>query len=170
MRVRSLWMAAAGIALAAFAAGQTKTTGTIECNKPDPSYKIDIGDQEGHAFVISKVACTWTKGMEMEGTQTKDGESVGMADAKGMKVQEHGYHVSNMANGDKIYVRYQGTGTMGKDGKPVSSKGTWSYSGGTGKLKGIKGKGTYEGKPSGDDKMTFQVEGEYTLPAAKPAK
>ena len=45
-----------------------------------------------------------------------------------------------------------------------TSKGTWSYTGGTGKLKGIKGKGTYDGKGSSDGTATYQIEGDYTLP------
>jgi hypothetical protein len=51
-----------------------------------------------------------------------------------------------------------------KDGKPVSGEGTWSFTSGTGKLKGIKGKGTYKGTANADGSMTYQVDGEYSLP------
>lgn len=44
----------------------------------------------------------------------------------------------------------------------MEGKGTWGFTGGTGKLKGIKGKGTYTCKPSGDEN-TCEVEGEYEL-------
>ena len=46
----------------------------------------------------------------------------------------------------------------------MSSEGTWTYTGGTGKLKGIKGKGTFKGTPNPDGTMTYQVDGEYQLP------
>jgi hypothetical protein len=72
-----------------------------------------------------------------------------------------------MANGDKIFVRFSGVDTMTKDGKPDTSTGTWSYTGGTGKFKGITGKGTYKGKPDASGNMVSEIEGEYTLPAKK---
>ena len=37
-------------------------------------------------------------------------------------------------------------------------------SGGTGKLKRIKGKGTYKGKPDPEGNLIFDSEGEYELP------
>ena len=49
-----------------------------------------------------------------------------------------------------------------KDQKLSSGQGTWSSAGGTGKLKGIKGKGTYKSQPAGDN-VDCDVEGEYTL-------
>jgi hypothetical protein len=45
-----------------------------------------------------------------------------------------------------------------------SAEGTWSFAGGTGKLKGIKGKGTYKGKGAPDGSATYEVEGEYEMP------
>jgi len=68
-----------------------------------------------------------------------------------------------MSNGDKIFVRFSGTDTTTKDGK-TGSAGTWSYTGGTGKLKGITGKGTYKGTSNADGSATTEVEGEYELP------
>ena len=148
------------------ATAQTKTTGTASCAKPAPAYSIDVGDHAGHALSINKTACTWSKPMEIAGLQTKDGYDVVYGDTNGDKVRGTGYHVSNMSNGDKIYVRFQGNDTM-KDGRPSTSEGTWSYSGGTGKLKGIKGKGTYKGKADASGNMVFEVEGDYVVPAAK---
>jgi hypothetical protein len=43
-----------------------------------------------------------------------------------------------------------------------SEKGTWGFTGGSGKLKGIKGKGTFTCAPSGDG-VACEVEGEYQL-------
>jgi len=44
----------------------------------------------------------------------------------------------------------------------LQSKGTWGFTGGSGKLKGIKGKGTFTCSPSGDG-VACEVEGEYQL-------
>ncbi len=41
---------------------------------------------------------------------------------------------------------------------------------GTGKLKGIKGGGTYKGTAGADDSITYAVEGEYSLPAKNAKK
>jgi len=46
--------------------------------------------------------------------------------------------------------------------KDKAERGTWGFTGGSGKLKGIKGKGTYTCAPSGDG-SSCNVEGEYQL-------
>lgn len=166
MRNKLLGVLTLILALAFAATAQTKSSGTISCGKADPAYAIDVGDRTGHALSVSKIACAWTKPMEIAGLQTKDGYDVVSGDGSGDKVRGTGYHVSNMSNGDKIYVRFQGNDTM-KDGKPGTTAGTWSYTGGTGKLKGIKGKGTYKGTADANGNMVSEVEGEYELPAAK---
>jgi len=154
------------LTLAAAASGQTKITGTISCGKPDAAYSIDVSDHSGHSVSISKFACNWTTPMVYGDVQSKDGTDVVYADASGAKARSSGYHVSNLSNGDKIYVRFQGNDTT-MDGKPGTTEGTWSYTGGTGKFKGIKGKGTYKGKADASGTMVSDVEGDYELPAAK---
>ena len=167
MKQRIIWVLMFGLALASSSAAQTKTSGTISCAKPDPAYSLDAGDRAGHALGLMKSACTWTTPMQIEGVDTKDGSDVVSSDARGAKVRANGYHFSNMANGDKIFVRFSGTDTMTKDGMPAMSVGTWSYTGGTGKFKGITGKGTYNGKPDASGNMVTEIEGDYTLPAPK---
>lgn len=167
MRSKLFLILALVVALAATAAAQTKTTGTVSCAKPAPAYSIEVGDQPGHAISTSKSACTWTKPMEIAGLKAKDGFDFTSGDATGAEVHTSGYHVGTMANGDKFNVKYQGKDTMTKDGKPLTTEGTWSYTGGTGKLKGIQGKGTYKGKADAAGNMIVEVNGDYTLPAAK---
>ena len=48
--------------------------------------------------------------------------------------------------------------------------GTWVYTGGTGKFKGIKGKGTYKITIGADGTGVGDVDGEYTMPAPPKAK
>jgi hypothetical protein len=163
MKMRGVLVFLSAIALAAAATAQTKTSGTLQCSKSDPVNMIEVGDQPGHAFVIAKTACSWSKPMEIEGAQTKDGVSVGSEEMSGGKSSSSGTHWSTMSSGDKMFVRFQGKSTYDKDGKMLTSKGTWSYTGGTGKLKGIKGKGTYDGKGSPDGTAAYEVEGDYTL-------
>jgi hypothetical protein len=76
-----------------------------------------------------------------------------------------------LSNGDRIFVRLHGTTMFDDDRRPRSASGHWSFTGGTGKMKGITGKGTYTGKAGPDGSMTYAVEGEYRLPpdSAPPA-
>jgi hypothetical protein len=62
-----------------------------------------------------------------------------------------------------VYVRTQSSATM-KDGAVESTEGTWSFSGGTGKLMGVKGNGSFKGKGVTDGSATYDVAGEYELP------
>ena len=158
---------ATGVCLAVLAAlspaqtsAQTKISGTSQCAKPETQQKVDVPDHPDHVLAISQAKCTWTKAMEVAGIQNKDGVSTGAADIHSGAATVHGYYVDNMANGDKAYVHYQGTDSA-KDG---TSMGKWTYTGGTGKLKGIKGQGTYKGKAAADGSVTYEIEGEYSSP------
>ena len=154
------------LALAAFAAvatAQTKLSGVVNCKKPDPMQSIDLDDAKGHMMTLGKSMCTWTKGFEVAGSSAKEGYSVASSEVNGNKATVRGVHITTLASGDKVHVRFQGTGTS-KDGKPESDTGTWSFTGGTGKAKGLKGKGTYDGKPQADGSTIYQIEGEYSLP------
>jgi stalled ribosome alternative rescue factor ArfA len=71
--------------------------------------------------------------------------------------------VGTLANGDKMYDTYRGSSTL-KDNAVETAEGAWSFTGGTGKLKGVKGKGSYKGKGAPDGSATYEVEGEYELP------
>lgn len=166
MKTRIVCACALGFLFAVSASAQNKVSGTVSCGAPDPAYSVDAGDRPGHSLQLTKTPCTWSTPMQIEGESTKDGYDVSTGDASGEKARSSGYHVSTMSNGDKIFVHFTGTDVMTKDGKPVSNSGTWSFTGGTGKLKGITGKGTYKGKADGGN-MVVVVEGEYTLPAKK---
>ena len=164
MKSRCWLIFLAAIAAAAAAPAQTKTSGTLQCGKSDPAHVVEIGDRADHAFVVAKVACTWAKPMEIAGIAAKDGGSVSSEEKSGARSSGSGIHWTAMANGDKIFVRFHGKTTYDKEGKVTTSDGTWSYTGGTGKMKGIKGKGTYKGTGNADGTATYQVEGDYTLP------
>jgi hypothetical protein len=162
MRERSFLVFVFAIGLAATMTAQTKISGTEHC-KPDPSTPVAIGDKPDHAFAIGKDQCTWPKPIEMAGVLIKDGGGIAVSEITGDKWSEHGFHTGTMANGDKFWVSFRGAG-QSRDGKPVGAGGTWVFTEGTGKLKGIKGHGTYKGTAGADGTMTFQVDGEYQLP------
>lgn len=165
LKLRIALVLAGLMLVAAGANAQTKITGTIQCAKADPQNAIPVGDRPGHAFVVMKSKCTWTKPMELAGAQTKTGEDTVFAEANGARSRDSGYHISTMANGDQFVVRFSGTTTTDKNGVVQAQTGTWSFVSGTGKLKGIAGKGTYKGSGAADGSVTTDVEGEYQIAA-----
>ncbi len=160
MRFPSVLVCLSLAAFATVALAQTKISGSAQCSKPDTQQKIDIPDHPNHALSISQAKCTWTKALEVGGVASKEGVDSVADDIHGNKVTSHGYYVDTMENGDKAFVHFQGT-ALAKEG---TSEGKWSYTGGTGKLKGLKGGGTYKGKAAEDGSITFDVEGDYELP------
>ncbi len=162
MKLRIFFVPAVVLALAAVAGAQTKISGTVVCAKPDKQQALEVGDRAGHSLTVSQGKCTWTKPMEIAGIQTKEDQVTMSADATGNKSNGRGYGVGTMASGDKFFVRLQGVATL-KEGAIDSDDGKWTFTGGTGKLKGVKGGGTYKGK-GGPEGTTYEVEGEYQLP------
>lgn len=150
------------LALAALAAAQTKFSGAGQCGKVEKEYKIEVGDRPGHAFTIVQVKCTYTKG-EIAGIQVKEEVWTGSGEVSGNTVRVRGASFLNMANGEKAYFRGDGAITL-KDGAPQTEEGKWTFAGGDGKFKGLKGKGTYKCKFAGDGTSTCEAEGEYELP------
>lgn len=168
MKTRILSVAVLVFAFAVVAGAQTKQKGTLHCAKADPSYNVEVPDHAGHVAMLAKLACTWTTPLETGGLKSVSGVNVETDDMTATKMTATGYHTSTLDNGDKYFVTYHGTSPM-KDGKPGDGSGTWMYTGGTGKMKGLKGHGTYTIKFDADGSATAEVEGEYTLPPSPPA-
>ena len=140
----------------------TMTSGTATCTM-DPASPAPgaLTDAPNHAFAIGKAQCTWT-GFSVAGQAYKTGVSTSLNEVSGDTSSATGYHVATTATGDSATAKFQGSGKL-KEGKSVSDGGTWTFTGGTGKLKGIKGKGTYRGTANPDGTMTYKVTGEYSL-------
>jgi len=160
MRFRIILLGLCLISLVALGAAQDKVSGSAQCAKPDLNQSATVPDNPGHTITLSQYKCSWTKPMEIAGMEDKDGVDTAMADVHGKSGHSHGYYVDNMANGDKGFVRWEGMDMMDTGG----GQGKWTYTGGTGKLKGIKGGGTYKATYAQDGSASFDVEGEYTLP------
>ena len=163
MKLRAAAACLMVLALATVVGAQTKISGTNHCAKPDPQTAVQVGDRPNHAFSLGQSKCAWTKPWEIAGTLGREGVATFSGEISGNTFRFHAYYVDEMANRDKAYYRYQGTAIV-KDGMPQTEEGTWSLIRGTGKLKGVKGKGTYKGKAGADGTMTYEVEGEYQLP------
>jgi hypothetical protein len=163
MKTRFASLLLLGVLVSVGLSAQTKMSGTLSCVKPDPMYSIPTEDGNGTVMNLVKVSCTWSKGFDMAGSAAKDGYSVAASEVHAGKTKEHGIHVGTMANGDKYFVHFQATGSVNPD-HSGSANGTWTFEGGTGKLKGLTGKGTYKSTSKADGTGTTDVEGEYKTP------
>jgi hypothetical protein len=168
MKVRIMTVAGLAFMLAAAVGAQTKFSGTVQCAKPDPNYTVEVGDRPGHNFNLNKGSCKWVD-TQINGMKITDDTGAETGEATATKVTTSGVRVVTMENGDKFFATVRDSSPV-KDGKPTDIKGTFSITGGTGKLKGITGHGTYKVTPAADGTASVTVEGEYTVPAAAAPK
>lgn len=136
-----------------------KVTGSVRCDKPDPAYALEVPDRPGHALKLDKRKCKWTEPMVVMGAKSKDGIAIEFPEQMEGTLHTHGFEVDSYDNGEK--VTWQSMGTIDGEKGPAAAKGRWSLMRGTGKLKGIKGGGSYEGKLGADDVLTLEFEGVY---------
>jgi hypothetical protein len=165
MKYKSLGLTLLFAAFAGSSLAQTRVSGATKCPKSDTTYTVEIGDQAGHVLILEKGSCTWSTPLEMAGLKSTGYTGADSVDVTGAQGQSRGYVTITMDNGDKAYVRWQAGGTATKEGS-VTGEGTWSYTGGTGKLKGLKGKGTFKFSTAPDGTSEAQIEGGYSLPEA----
>jgi hypothetical protein len=163
MKGRILATAFITILLGACVNGQTKISGTMKCEKPDPSYSVEVQDRPGHVMLLQKFACSFPQAPDFTTDKGKDASGVTTGEVTSTHMTYTGSFINNMESGDKAFTSAKGSAIV-KDGKPEGDHGTWVYTGGTGKFKGIKGKGTYKGTPNGDGTSTIEFEGDFVLP------
>ena len=144
-----------------------KVEGKIQCAKPDKAYSIEVPDRPGHALRISERKCTWSEPLYILNAHTTDGMAVHFTEEMEGELHMHGFGVDSLNDGEKLTMRTMGE-VLGEKG-PATTKGRWSYMRGTGKYKGIKGGGTYQGKMDADGGLTLQLEGAY-VPAEMAAE
>jgi len=161
-----LFVVVCALTLASSALAQTKISGSLDCDKGDPRYAIPVPDREGFAFVMDQNKCTWPKSSPVEGLQPKELINTRFVEVTGASVRTTAAGVTRYDNGDKLFTRSTGPGDL----KGLTSSGKFIVTGGTGKLLGIKGGGTYTCKMKSAEPgagYTCDVVGEYTLAAAK---
>lgn len=84
------------------------------------------------------------------------------SDSGAEKGSHKGYRIHFHKNGDKSYMRFEGTQKLivkEKGAWEVDAEGKWQCTGGTGKFKSLKGSGTYKGKSTSKG-STYDWEGE----------
>jgi hypothetical protein len=163
MKFKSLALVVLLAAFAGSALAQTAISGTIKCPKSEDTHTVEVGDHPGHLLIVEKGSCTWSVPIEIAGLKATAWTGADTVEVTSANGQARGYGVMTMENGDKAYARYQGIAASAKDGT-FTGGGTWSYTGGTGKIKGLKGKGTYKYSAAADGTSESQLEATYSLP------
>jgi hypothetical protein len=75
---------------------------------------------------------------------------------------QRGYFLNEHEDGDSDSGSFEGKVTTTAKGE-VTLEGTWKYSGGTGKLKGLTGGGTYKGRLTAPTQVEMTWDGAYQL-------
>lgn len=159
--MRKFWMIGfAVLFLSAMSLAKDNLMSTWNCPKPSDAHSIDVGDQAGHTYSVTKTTCTAAKSSwnEKEGVGTESEETMGDT------ITWHGVFVTTADNGDKIHYAYSNSGKgMTKNGMFQSGTNKWTIVGGTGKFAHAKGMGTCQGKGNGDGTATWECTGTATL-------
>lgn len=166
MNVRTVSVVVLLLFFASALAGQSKVAGKQHCPKPQALATAEAGDEAGHTMKLEKSTCTWVTPLEILGERSKEGTFVAFSEASSTRAATNGTYVGIMDSGDKFYIAFHWA-TL-KDGHPENVKGDWAFTGGTGKLKGITGKGTYTATEN-DNGGEVNMEGEYSVPETNPS-
>lgn len=142
-----------------FTGNVVKVDGALHCQKASPAHVIEVPDRPGHALMISRRQCTWTKPLVIAGAKTQTGVAVDFSEKMEGRLHIHGFETDSLDNGEKLTYKTMGQ-VLGEKG-PADSKGRWSLMKGTGKFKGIRGGGDYEGKLDANDELNLTFEGVY---------
>jgi hypothetical protein len=167
MRYTFVYACALFAIAAAATPGQTKHSFSGKCGKADVVQSIPAGDKDGHTFMLQQGKCESTG--KVGGAKSKEGNFSEHNEAAGTRVKGWGVYVETFDSGDKIFYNYQTTATT-KDGAFASGSNKYQITGGTGKMKGIKGMGTCKLTGNGNGGLDYACEGEYTIPAEAPKK
>ena len=150
-----------------FTPAQAKLSISGKCSKPDVQQSVPAGDATGHALTLASGKCI-TKG-EIGGATSKEGAFAEHGEVTGNNGKVWGVYVETFSSGDKIFYSYETTATM-KANALQSGQNKWTMTGGTGKMKGIKGSGTCKLTGTAGGGLDYSCTGDYTLAAAAPAK
>lgn len=150
------------LAAAALAQGQKTLSATSNCGIALVHQAVAIDDGGYHSISLDQRACSFENPTELSGSRIVKYVSSGVDDVQFDQAKDQGYVVGETANGDKYFLRYEGTAAL-KDAIPLHLEGTWKFTGGTGRLRGLSGQGTYRGQPTSSGGMMFKLEGSYQV-------
>jgi len=138
----------------------TKISGALVCDPAHVEHSLPVEGRPHHAYAVNQVKCTWAEPWVIAGVASVEGLGTGTVEDHGGVSFSSGTYVDTMANGDLAYYNYEFK-TKVKDGKATITGHEWELIGGTGKMKGLKGKGRCEVTVQEGGKADYQCEGKY---------
>jgi hypothetical protein len=145
---------------------QNKLSVTLTC-KGEAVHALDVGDHPEHLLAVWKEACTYVQPARIGTEKLVDGYSVGFSEDTATDSTTSGHHVATTESGARLFLAFHGTTPLKHLKRAGPTNGTWSYSEGTGKLEGIRGKGTYRVTRNDDGTFTVVIKGTYELSVSK---
>lgn len=117
--------------------------------------------ENGHTFFVGDFSGVFFNDVAGGFIDKSSAECPGVNDVvNGLSIGNHGYCIITDKNGDKAFYVWQG-----KDTSPSMGGGTFHWTGGTGKYKGITGNATYHYTFIGKTPAGWVIwEGEWRLP------
>jgi len=139
MKVARMICAALLIAYASVsAAGRMEDSFSGTC-KPGPVQSIDAGDTPDHTYIVATASCTLSG--TIGGAMAKQGAVAEHGEIAPTRVKTWGIHTLTLDTGDKVFLNYENAVVM-QGGVFKSGRIAYRVTGGTGRMRGIKGAGT----------------------------
>jgi len=136
---------------------------TSVCGKSAVHQTVLIDDDRQHSVSLDQRPCISREPIEIGGLTGTDYVAYGVDDVQDGRSIDRGYVVGTMKNGDRYFLTYEGTAIM-NGSVPEQLEGTWAFTGGSGRLRQLRGGGSYTARPTADGEMEFVIEGKYELP------
>ncbi len=137
--------------------------GKSVCGSASVQQTILVNDDQQHSISIGQRPCTWKTPIEIDGMTSTEYVSYGVDDVQDGHSVDQGYAVGTVKNGDRYFLRYEGTATMNGN-IPEHLEGKWRFTGGTGRLRHLRGSGSYTARPTAEGGMEFAIQGSYEVP------
>ena len=130
--------------------------------------KVEVGDVKDHTLDLLEHHGAYFYSDPIAGVSINGGlfSAYGTGDHIAGTGPEQGYWVGKAISGETFYGTWKGKLTTTPDAQEVSNvrlKGEWLFTGGTGKLEGIKGGGTFALKFVSPTAWVMKWRGEYEL-------
>jgi hypothetical protein len=142
----------------------TKITGSFS-GKITAQASAELHHEHGHALSLAQVA-----GTQKSSDPLYDGARItywGTGDLVNGSGTQQGYWCNEHQDGDLDWGTFEGKVNITP--QSATMEGTFKFTGGTGKFKGLTGSGTYKGHFPSPNEVVNNWHGEYTLAAAAKA-
>ena len=158
------FLVAFSLMASAFLQGQVKGSfsETSFCATATVHQTVLINDDRQHSMSLDQRRCTSKEPIQIGGLTGTEYVAYGVDDVQNGHSVDRGYVVGSMKNGDRYFLKYEGTATMNGN-VPEHLEGKWTFTGGSGQIKELQGEGTYTARPTTDGGMEFVIQGSYEL-------